>query len=207
MQAKIISGKSLAESIFQDVERFFYYSKKFRIRRAYDSNMRGHAACAGSGKTMTVRLSSDFCGHNIKNLENLFLSSFVICHEIAHYINFHNTHTDRDNSDSVAIEARADNLGAMVFMVVITLGSETRNLISYFTDHKNGNYLIPYIGKALGTLYSTIFLPNASNKYPEPIHRVRVMVCGFLSFFRRYFGDLPEIFTINFILEILRGRG
>lgn len=200
-----LSGRHIAESAFSDIESFFYHSAKFRVRREYgQSNMKSHAMCSGSGESMRIRLSRDFCEFQVASISDCMFMLIVLSHELAHYLNNHNSHADREKLDSIAIEARADHFGAQIFMTLLTFGNKTKNNIKYYQSDMTQKALVGAIAVAINDAYEKLFKPSKSSMYPEPEHRAMLLIVGCLSFFNRYFRPLPEEFAVWFLITVIR---
>lgn len=198
------SGRDLAVAAFKDLESFFFYSSKFEVKHELEASINSSASYIGSSASSRIRVSKDFCSYSNNSLEKYFFSLFVISHELAHYLNFHNSHRDRNRDDTVAIEARADNMGAQIFATIITFGKRTKANLENINPDINQFILTKNIGSSLGRLYLETFFPNKHPCYPDPTHRVFSMIAGLLSFFNRLFGHLPENWTMWFLLTLLR---
>lgn len=194
----IVTGRELATAAFEDLESFFFHSSKFSVRREFDKGIQTPAKIIGSGGSTRIQLSNDLCNHEHDSLSKFVFTMLVVCHELAHYLNFHNHHCDRDREDTVAIEARADNYGAQIFATLITFGKRTKSLARKLTPDLNQKILTENIGIAIGRLYIDLYAPNPNPSYPNPAHRAAATIAGLLSFFNRYFGHLPEAWTIWF---------
>lgn len=200
-----LSGRQIAESAFLDIENFFYHSAKFRVKREYDqNNMKSHAMCSGSGENMRIRLSQDFCAFQSTSVCDYMFMLIILCHELAHYLNNHNSYTDNDKLDSIALEARADHFGAQIFMTLLTFGKNTqKNVTDNLTDLTQ-KALFGSIALAINDVYEKLFKSAGSSKYPDPEHRVMLLIVGCLSFFNRYFRPLPEKFAVSFLTTVMR---
>ena len=200
-----ITGLKIANAAFSDIESFFYHSSNFKIRKELNvANMREHASYKGEGDSARIKLSIDLCSNENHSLEDYFFTLLIICHELAHYLNYHNSHEDSETADSLAIEARADNFGAQIFLTLITFGKSTKKNMNLISSNINQEILSVEIGKAIGKIFTLLFSNNVSAKYPSSEHRVFLLVAGFLSFFNRFFGGLSELWTIQFILRVMR---
>lgn len=200
-----LSGKHIAESAFSDIESFFYHSAKFRVRREYgQSNMKSHAMCSGSGENMRIRFSQDFCEFQAASISDYMFMLIVLCHELAHYLNNHNSHADKEKLDSIAIEARADHFGAQIFMTLLTFGNKTQKNIKSYQSDMTQKALIGALAVAINDTYEKLFKPSDSTLYPEPEHRAMLLIVGCLSFFNRYFRPLPEGFAVWFLTTVIR---
>lgn len=200
-----LSGKQIAESAFSDIESFFYHSAKFSVRREYgQSNMKSHAMCSGSGEKMRIRLSQDFCEFQAASISDYMFMLIVLSHELAHYLNNHNSHSDKEELDSIAVEARADHFGAQIFMTLLTFGNKTQRSIKGYLSDKTQKARIEAIAVAINDAYEKLFEPSASGMYPNPEHRAMLLIVGCLSFFNRYFRPLPEGFAVSFVLTVIR---
>lgn len=203
-----LSGKQIAESAFSDIESFFYHSAKFRVRREYSQgNMNSHALCSGSGDQMRIKLSQDFCRFQSASISDVMFMLIILCHELAHYLNNHNSHADKENLDSIAIEARADHYGAQIFMTLLTFGDNTRKSIKVYQSDITQKALIQAIAVAIKDAYEKLFKPSNSRMYPDPAHRANLLIVGCLSFFNRYFRPLPEAFAVSFLATVIRVAG
>ncbi|KDC49925.1 ImmA/IrrE family metallo-endopeptidase [Pseudoalteromonas sp. S3431] len=199
-----IKGIEIAKAAFSDIESFFYHSSNFIIKKELNvTNMREHASYAGVDEHSRIKLSIDLCSNENLSLEDYFFTLLIISHELAHYLNFHNSHKDVETIDSVAIEARADNFGAQIFLTLITFGKSTKKNMHLISSNIDQEILSVEIGKAIGKLFTSLFSNNNSSKYPSPEHRVFLLIAGCLSFFNRFFGGLSEAWTIQFMLRVM----
>ncbi|CAH6888747.1 hypothetical protein VCHA50O413_20654 [Vibrio chagasii] len=119
-------------------------------------------------------------------------------------MNFHNEYKDETELDSVALESRADHFGAQILMVLITFGSKTTRLMKQVDAAIDPTVITKSIGKSLRLIYDEIYINGSSELYPEPKLRVGISIAGYLSFYHRYFGSLPEGFTVRFLLTVMR---
>ena len=200
-----INGRQIAESAFSDIESFFYHSSNFSVRREYgQSNMLSHAMCSGSGEKMRIRLSQDFCEFQAASTSDYMFMLIVVCHELAHYLNNHNSYADKEKLDSIAIEARADHFGAQIFMTLLTFGKKTQKSIKGYQPDMTQKAIIEAIAVAINDAYEKLFKPSVSSNYPDPEHRAMLLIVGCLSFFNRYFSPLPEKFSVSFLVKVIR---
>lgn len=200
-----LSGRQIAESAFSDIESFFYHNAKFSVQREFgQSNMRSHAMCSGSGKNMRIRLSQDFCAFQATSISDYMFMLIILCHELAHYLNNHNSYADNEKLDSIAVEARADHFGAQIFMTLLTFGRNTQKSIKGYQMEMSKKALIEAIALAINDVYEKLFKPAKSSKYPDPEHRAMLLIVGCLSFFNRYFRPLPESFAMSFVITVIR---
>lgn len=200
-----LSGRQIAESAFSDIESFFYHSANFRVRREYgQSNMKSHAMCSGSGENMRIRLSQDFCEFQAASISDYMFMLIVLCHELAHYLNNHNSHSDKEKLDSIAIEARADHFGAQIFMTLLTFGNKTQRNIKGYQSDMTQKALFGAIAVAINDAYGKLFKPSDSSMYPDPEHRAMLLIVGCLSFFNRYFRQLHEGVAVSFVITVIR---
>lgn len=200
-----LSGRQIAESAFSDIERFFYHSANFKVRREYgQNNMTSHAMCSGSGEKMRIRLSQDFCEFKAASISDYMFMLIVLCHELAHYLNNHNTHSDKEKLDSIAVEAHADHFGAQIFMTLLTFGNKTKRSIKGYQSDMTRTALFGAIAVAINDVYEKLFKPSDSSRYPDPEHRAMLLIVGCLSFFNRYFRQLPEKFAVSFLISVMR---
>lgn len=199
-----ITGRKLATAAFEDLESFFFKSSKFSVRREFDKGIWTSAKIIGSGDSARIQLSKELCDHQHDSLPDFIFTMLVVCHELAHYLNFHNHHKDRDRTDTIAIEARADNYGAQIFATLITFGKRTKAIASILAPELDQKLLTESIGLAIGKLYTDIYSQNPNPSYPNPVHRAASSMAGLLSFFNRYFGHLPETWSTWFLITIVR---
>jgi hypothetical protein len=148
--------------------------------------------------------SKDFCEFQATSISEYMFMLIVLSHEVAHYLNNHNSHADQEKLDSIAIEARADHFGAQIFMTLLTFGNKTHKNINLFQSNMTRRALFEAIAVAINDAYEKLFKPSSSNIYPEPEHRAMLLICGCLSFFNRYYRPLPEWVAVSFIVTVIR---
>ena len=200
-----MNGREIAESAFLDVESFFYHSAKFKVKREYgQNNMKSPAMCSGSGEKMRIRLSQDFCAFEVSSVSDYMFMLIILSHELAHYLNNHNHYNDKEKLDSIAIEARADHFGAQIFMTLITFGKNTQRDLKTYQEDMTQKALFEAIAVAFNDAYEKLFKPSESISYPDPEHRVMLLIVGCLSFFNRYFRPLPESFAVAFVTSAIK---
>ena len=199
-----VTGRELATAAFEDLESFYFYSSKFSVRREFDKAILTHAKIIGSGSSSRIQLSKELCDHQHDSLPDFIFTMLVVCHELAHYLNFHNDHQDRDSADSVALEARADNFGSQIFATLIIFGKRTKAIALSLSPDLNQKLLTESMGLAIGRLYTDVYSQNQHPRYPNPAHRAASTMAGLLSFFNRYFGNLPENWVTWFLITIVR---
>lgn len=181
-----ISGKSLFEAVQADIESFFEQSSGFKITAKLDSNS---ICCKGSGEECIIHLSRDFCHNIITTLDDLHLSLFVICHEIAHYLHKHNNNNDKDHIETKSIEDWADFYGTKLMMTTITFGNRTQEIYRSFDGASHSGERIDSMGRALERLAETFYKVD-SNLYSNRLSRVGFSVAGINSFFDKYYGSM-----------------
>ncbi|WP_395378142.1 ImmA/IrrE family metallo-endopeptidase [Marinicella sp. W31] len=200
-----LSGRKIAESTFSDIEKFFYHGAKFRVKRQFNqNNMKSHAMCAGSGNDMRIRLSRDFCEFQATSINDYMFMLIILSHELAHYLNNHNSYSDTEKLDSIAIEARADHFGAQIFMTLFTFGKNTQKHITDYKTNTSQKARFKAIAVAISDVYEKLFKPANTKKYPDAEHRGMLLIVGCLSFFNRYFRPLPEKFAVAFLKTVIR---
>jgi hypothetical protein len=200
-----LNGKQIAASAFLDVENFFYHSAKFKIVKEYDQkNMVTHATCSGVENKMRIRLSQDLCCFEAVTIKDYIFVLIIVCHELAHYLNNHNSHRDSENLDSIAIEARADHFGAQILMTLLTFGNNTLRNIAKYQNILTQDILFKAISEAIKDIYDKVFSQGGAKKYPNPEHRAMLLIAGCLSFFNRFYRPLPESITLLFVLTAIR---
>ncbi len=201
------TGREIADSLFQDIERFFYHSSGFKLRREFDSKGALHASIKGKYSDARIRLSVDFCHYEASNLDDLFYVLVILCHEVAHYLNRHNDHDDEDDLDVTAIEAWADFYGARLFMTSITFGKRTQSLILEYCAQIDQDMVLDSIGRAIRSIYNEVYIPNTDERYPPALERAFIFNSGVTSFFYRIYGDLKPEWTAHVLLKLLRNSG
>ncbi|MEZ8316764.1 MULTISPECIES: hypothetical protein [Vibrio] len=200
----MVKGKEIVEAAFADVESFFVPSGNFTVNRELNVDDISYASIKGSGVNARIRVSRGICEYEITKIEDYLFVLIILCHELAHYLNFHNEHKDQEELDSVALESRADHFGSQILLVLMTFKTNTSKLIRTIEPKLDQNLAIRSIGKALGDIYQEIYRNCNSELYPQPNLRVGLTVAGCLSFFHRYLGELPKEFTLSFILNVVR---
>ncbi|AQW59324.1 hypothetical protein [Vibrio owensii] len=200
----MVKGKEIVEAAFSDVESFFVPGSNFTVNRELNVDDISYASIRGSGANARIRVSRGICEYEITTIEDYLFVLIILCHELAHYLNFHNEHKDQEELDSVALESRADHFGAQILLVLVTFKTNTSKLIRTIEPTFDQRLAIKSIGKALGDIYEEIYKNCNSELYPQPNIRVGLTVAGCLSFFHRYFGELPKQFSLSFILNVIR---
>lgn len=211
--SKKISGRDLANAAFDDIESFFIEETKFRVNRELDTNAILHASCKGKGEKTRICLSKFFCDNQICTFSDFLTSLLVISHELAHYLNYHNEHSDRpDSKDKVAIEARADNFSAIIMHTILFFGDRTISLAKELRDGNGFNYLQTATGKAIRQVHDSFYKTNTSSNYPNATYRVYSVVAGGISFYYRwciFYNKLdPEMIrrtALTYALNVMRG--
>lgn len=160
--------------------------------------------CSGSGDNMRIKLSQDFCSFQATSISDYMFMLIIICHELAHYLNNHNSYSDNEKLDSIAVEARADHYGAQIFMTVLTFGNLTQKNITNYQPDRTQKTLFVAISEAINIVYERLFKPADSRMYPDPEHRIMLLIVGCLSFFHRYFRPLPEQFALAFLITVVK---
>lgn len=203
---KAVTGYELADGAFSDLESFFFHSSKFKIKREMNvQGMRMHASYIGASQNSRIRLSKDFCDFEIDNLKDYFFCLLIVCHELAHYLNYHNSHKDSDEFDSLALEARADNFSGLIFFTLIIFGKNTNRMITNLAGGIEKKKYAQIIGASLRDIHDKIYVPNISDNYPSADHRIMLVICGFMTFFHRYYGVINEDWAVPLISNIAVG--
>jgi hypothetical protein len=201
------TGREIVEILFRDIERFFYHSSGFKIRREYDSKGAMHASIKGKYSDTRIRLSIEFCHYEVDSLDDLFYVLIILCHEVAHYLNRHNDHNDEDDIDITAIEAWADFYGSRLFMSSITFGKGIQSLMLKYCSQKDQNVILDSIGRAIRSIYDEVYIPNTDERYPPALERAFIFSSGVTSFFYRLYGELRPEWTTHVLLKLLRNSG
>lgn len=208
-----IYGRTLADAAFDDIESFFFKEVRFRVNRELDAKTLLHASCRGKGMQTRIRLSKSFCDNQIYTLSDYLMSLLVVSHELAHYLNYHNEHADRpDSKDKVAIEARADNFGAIIMRTILSFGVCTNRLLKKIIDGEDINGLHAAMGDAIRRVHDGFYVADTSGHYPHPVYRVYSVVAGGLSFYHRWFKfssnlcrEMSSDFAVSYALNVMRG--
>jgi len=153
---------------------------------------------------MRIRLSYDLCSYDAVTIKDYIFVLIIICHELAHYLNNHTSHTDTESLDSVAIEARADHFGAQILMAILTFGKNTLKNITKYEKSLTQDVLFKAISEAIKDIYHKLFKQGDVKRYPMPEHRAMLLIAGCLSFFNRFFGKLPEQIALLFTIAVVR---
>lgn len=198
-----MNGKIIIQDLAKDLQGFFYHNK-LSIRIEFDSNSIHHASYVGADDKERIRFSKDICDFETKNLSDLFYVAIIACHEFAHYLNSHNSTTDVDNLDSLALETWADFYGARLFVTLITFGKRTQKSIKSFINPITQGEVLENIGKALSDVNKFIYEQNESPKYPPPPERASIFCAGVLSFFYRIYGSVNVAWSAHVNMTIIR---
>jgi hypothetical protein len=203
----MITGKKIAEKVFSDVEGFFLHKAKFVIKKEYDSPGLLYVSLKGAGLKSRIRLSSEFCSFEANTLDDLFFIIIIISHEIAHYLHKHNDHKDVEHIDVTAIETWADIYGAKIFMSVITFGKGCQALMHKVCDKIDQEVVLQAMGRAIGRVHGSIYLPNVDKRYPPAIERVRTLFAGITAFFDRINVSFSPRYRVSILITLSRSSG
>lgn len=156
----------------------------------------------------------------INSLKFFLFTLIVLGHEIAHCVNHHNTHQDRDARDSEAFEQWADFFGVRVALTLLTYGSFTGEAIASYgelvipyasldtvPDEVKADRLLRGLGDALALAHASIYSEtDSASGYPNSADRALSVAAGVFSFFYRYFGNLPERWAWKLTEALIIGR-
>lgn len=192
-----------------DFEEFFEPSANFKVNFAF-RNINQFATVSGNKDKSTILINNFSSSEKIKSLQDVMMCLIVIGHELAHYINRHNSHVDKTKADSVAIEGWADYFGARITFTLITYGVRITNLIEQLTAIPfskpapfawRQNMVLSAMGQALIRAFDTLYKPgDGSGRYLTSDLRTYSFLGGVTSFFYRAYGELDE----NLLVPILK---
>lgn len=188
-------------SAISDFETFFTPASNFRVNFEL-RNINAPAKIVGD-KDGSILLFDKFgAGNEIESLDDVMLLLVIIGHELAHYVNKHNSHIDETKDDSISIEGWADYFGARVTFALITYGPSISKLIANLTAVPfakparfawRQSLILGAMGRALLRAYEALYKPgDTSGRYLKSDLRIYNFLAGVTSFFYRDSGELNE---------------
>lgn len=188
-------------SAIADFESFFTPRSNFKVNFEL-RNINEPAKVVGNKDGSILLFNKFSAAEHIRSLDDVMLCLLILGHELAHYVNRHNSHIDESKADSVAIEGWADYFGARVTFVLITYGPKISELLASLTSVPfarpapfswRQSLLLGAMGKALLRAHQTLYKPgDSSGRYLKSDLRTYSFLAGVTSFFYRESGDLKE---------------
>lgn len=204
--------EAVIDAAMTDFEGFFYQESGFKIKYKFvDGNF--FAKISGNTNGETILFSKYLADQKIFSIDDIMFCLIIIGHELAHYVNKHNSHKDTSNLNSVAIETWAEFFGARIMFTLITKGSamfgKIENIIAVpfakpAPAWMRQDILLKACGRALRRAYDSLYKQtDGSAKYPNSSIRVLTFIAGISSFFARLFGGMKEDWTLYVYKRVL----
>jgi hypothetical protein len=171
----------VVEGALADFNNFFEPGSNPGIT-AITKDQREIAKAKGTDKVLIARMAAN---EPVGTLPLFLFTLLVLGHEIAHCVNHHNRHQDRDARDSRALEQWADFFGVRVAFTLLSFGPFTTDAAASY-----GEVIIPYaspstianaaktdrllrgFGEALAHAHASIYLEtDAAPGYPNSADR------------------------------------
>lgn len=203
---ELMNGKTIIQDLAKDLQGFFFHNQ-LTVKMEFDTNSRHHASYLGVDENERISFSKDLCNFVPNSLRDMFYIAIIACHEFSHYLNRHNSISDSENLDSVALETWADFYGARLFVTLITFGKRTRKSINKLNPNADQNIILDEIGKSLGDIHQYVYEQNTSKKYQPPLDRCSIFCAGVTSFFYRLYGTIKVNWSVHVNLTIIEGAG
>jgi hypothetical protein len=188
-------------SAISDFETFFTSVSNFKVNFEL-RNINLPAKIVGGTDGSVLLFDKFSAGNEIESLDDVMLILVIIGHELAHYVNKHNSHIDETKDDSISIEGWADYFGARVTFALITYGPNISKLIANLTAvpfAKPASFawrqslILGAMSRALLRAYEALYKPgDASGRYLKSDLRIYNFLAGVTSFFYRDSGELNE---------------
>lgn len=190
----VLTGLDLAREAAEDFESFFIPGHQVRVRIETDAN-RPYPLTRGKGEATRVILPTWLADQIIRSSDQFFFHLFMLGHEIAHVVHFHNDGPEQDEKDYQALEMWADFYGAKVMMCLITYGKQVGRSFRTFFLGTGFEKPLEAMGRAAGQLIKKVFVEHPL--YPYPLLRVGLLTNGIHSFLRRELRDPPDIWPYS----------
>lgn len=203
----MIKSYELAKAFIKDVEFFYKISSLMRVKVEYYAKMRGHASIAGSDERSIIKLSKDYCDHEIETIDDALFSLIILSHEVSHYLHNHNAHKDICELDIKAIEMWADFFSSRIIFCVITHGKNTQKIFRKLDKSINQTIILEAFGRALLKVSNYIYSQNTDERYPSTEDRLHSIIAGIQSFFIRHFRKINPEFQIHVFTRVAINSG
>lgn len=195
-----------------DFENFYEPKFRFSVNFQFE-NSREIAKISGNAERSVIIFDKFSTGEKISSLDDVLLCILIVGHELAHYVNRHMSHIDKNKKDSVAIESWADYFGARITFTILTYGESISNLVAALTSVPfakaapfawRQDYILRAMGRSLLRAYETLYRPtDASGRYLKSPLRTCNFLAGVTSFFYRSMGELNE----NWLFYVYKRMG
>ena len=195
-----------------DFENFYEPKFRFSVNFQFE-NSREIAKISGNAERSVIIFDKFSTGEKINSLDDVLLCILIVGHELAHYVNRHMSHIDKNKKDSVVIESWADYFGARITFTILTYGENISNLVAALTSVPfakaapfawRQDYILRTMGRALLRAYETLYRPtDASGRYLKSPLRTYNFLAGVTSFFYRSMGQLNE----NWLFYVYKRMG
>jgi hypothetical protein len=177
--------KELIDNIFNDFKDFFPNKKDSKfIKYKILDNISGGMKVSRTGTKSHIVISSDIKFLNIDSDESKIYVLFMIGHELAHLVNKHLEHDDKNKFDSQTLEMWADYFGTKISMSILQNGTRFKKTLN--SNFQDVNIGLKTISNALLLLKNNIYInTNYSNKYLNSNDRISTVVAAIAAFLTR----------------------
>jgi hypothetical protein len=176
--------KQLIDNIFDDFKDFFPNKKDSKFIKYEFNHSIMPMKVARTGSKSHIVISNDIEFLDIESDESKIFILFMIGHELAHLVNKHLEHKDRDKFDSQTLEMWADYFGAKISMSIFQNGTRFNKMLN--SNFKDANIGLEIIFRALTMMKDKIYMnTNSSNKYLNNNVRMSAIIAGISSFLTR----------------------
>jgi hypothetical protein len=181
-----------------DFEGFFFPWTPFKVPVVFTAAAYPGVKADKAGTRIV--LPRDMGDVSIDEPTKLFMHLLILGHEIGHLVHKH-LHAANAQSveDYLSLELWADWYGAKVMATLMTYGPRTTAIGHRLLPSRNMMDALDEVGAAVGLLVKSVYHPT-SKRYPPPLERAGLTVCGLLSFLRKHLGN--EQFDSRLYLHI-----
>jgi hypothetical protein len=200
-----LTYESSIQAAVTDFEALFTPASNFTVSYSIIGGS-FYAKVVGDAQTHRLLFSRYLADQKVESIDDLMFGLIIVGHELAHYVNKHNSHNDESKLDSVALESWADYFGARIMFTLLTFGSTIDKIVDDLlavpfckpcTQGERQSLILRAVGRALRRTFDTLYKQtDGSAKYPKSDVRAQIFLAGVVSFFYRFFGDLKENWTL-----------
>lgn len=161
MVTKNILGSQLVYIASKDINKVFNNLIDVKLEFKEKPGSLDNIVYRGSCENHRIVISKELSIFKHTTLDKAYLTLMITSHELAHYINKHNYHNDKDCTEHRSLELWADYFGARIFMILMsdsdlyTRKTLQRKFAGFSQSDKLEN-----IGKSLITLFDMFMYRN-----------------------------------------------
>lgn len=198
-----MNHEKLIEDIFEDFYSFFKERKDGVFDYAFVAG-RGLGVSSKNGK-VSLNIPVDIKYLDIEEEDAKLYILFLLSHELAHLVNKHMEHEDREKLDSQALEMWADFFGAKIAMSILTDGTHFKKHLS--TPYKDRDGTLANIFKALSRAYPVFKSGDETGKYLLARERISTIIAGICAYLTRKNMVVAKSFSLEAHAEMGVGWG